>query len=187
MTYTIALDIDGVVFDAQRQFIDSANKLYDTSYTLEDVTRFDYNNFPKRVKQHFLMCWDRLDYNTIAPVEGFYEAIEELKHLGRVIAVSSPMDGSLHITSKWGKLTKLFGDKNVVLTRSKDLIDADILIDDGPVYIEQWMNIGKPIVIMEQPWNRDYRLSLQTVPTEEWTSVSTFSDIPKAVEDLLIW
>ena len=187
MTHTIAIDIDGVVFNAQQAHLDSANKLFDTSYTLEDVTRFDYNNFPRRVKEHFLKCWDMLDYNTIAPVEGFYEAMLELQQLGRVIAVTSPMAGSLHITSKWDKVGRLFGQKNVVLTQSKELIAADILVEDAPKFIEPWMATGKPIVIMEQPWNRDYRLSLSAEPIQDWVSVSNFSDIPKAVEGLLIW
>ncbi len=187
MTHTIAIDIDGVVFNAQQEHLDSANKLYDTNYTLEDVTRFDYSNFPKRIKQHFLQCWDRLDYNTLAPVEGFYEAMIELQQLGRVIAVSSPMSGSLHITSKWDKVGKLFGKKNVILTQSKELVDADILVEDAPKFIEPWMATGKPIVIMEQPWNRDYRLSLSAETTQDWASVSSFSDIPKAVESFLIW
>lgn len=190
MTHTIALDIDGVVFNPQLELIASANKLFDTNYTIEDVTRFDYNNFPRRVKQHFLKCWDTFDYNTIAPVEGFYESYAQLKHLGRVIVVTAPMPGSLHLTSKWSKLTRLFGEKNIVFTHSKELVAADILIDDGPKYIDQWLSKDKPIVILEQPWNKEHIQGLLCTMCKAdtpWTSVPTFADIPKAVEELLIW
>ncbi len=184
---TIAVDIDGVVFNPQEDLLASANAAFNTDYKLEDVVDFDYRNFPLRVRNHFMYCWDSMDYYTLTPVEGFYDGLSILQSLGRVIAVSAPMRGHLHVTSKWGRLSDIFGDKNVVLTKGKDNVNADILIDDAPKYIDQWLDTERPIVIQARPWNEEYLdKMIQCIARETPYKVATdFSNAATLVEELL--
>lgn len=151
----IALDMDGVMCEEpQNEHIVRLNAEFDTKYTLEDITDFEYSMLTHQQRQFLfgLDCWHREDlYDKVPMSAEKLEIIKKLRELGRVIALSSPLEG--HIKSKYRWLRKSFDRKDIFLASDKTLVKADVLVDDCLDNIFTWP--GEYAIIYDQPWNRN--------------------------------
>lgn len=174
----ILCDMDGVLVDVQsRTHLPLLNEKFGTGYTLEDLERFDYFEYmPEEHAQFMIDCWHREDlYDGVSPEPGAMEGVEQLRELGRVVVVSSPMDG--HGTSKLRWLTDHgFSRDNRVLAKDKALIDIEgaLLIDDGPEFLREHRG---PKIVFDRPWNRHLEISHwpYTARAHSWSDVVTLA------------
>lgn len=181
----IALDVDGVLIDSTDRMIKTVNLAYNSNLTREDITDFSYANLSPRVSQRFMKLWHSTDYYSTPLEPGFEEMQDELHKTFRVIAVSTPMDSPLHLSTKWGRLKNLFGINNIYLCKDKSLINADLLVEDNPSNITQWLSTGRPCIIKDQPWNRHYQETLSISDLTRVRIVHALKEIPDAAKDLL--
>lgn len=145
----ILLDCDGVLVNHQEQNLAQLNHAFGTSYTMDYVTSFDYSNFPNDHAAYLRALWYKTSYDEDILTESQLETIEGLRSLGRVVVCSSPLVG--HADSKLQFLQHYFDPKDIIFARDKNLLDAEILIDDAP---HQLAGFDGHAIIYDQPWNR---------------------------------
>lgn len=178
----IAVDIDGVYFDHTQEMLDALNERFNTDYKYSDVTSFEYDNFERKQRDFLFSLWPKMDYHKAHVEEGAEDVISVISNHYDIIAVSSPMPG-LHVRTKYERLRRDFGYKNVFLCSRKYLLDADVLIDDAPHNITEWVNTGRPVIIYSRPWNHSAQEELYRDPMV--FIVQHWSQIPGRIEEAL--
>jgi len=127
----IVIDVDGVIVDVMPNFIEKINAHFGTTYLDSDITSFHLDQVLPPDQFDFMMnLWstDTL-YDNLTVEEDVLSALDKMKGFARLVACSSPMPG--HIRSKYEFIEKLgFSRDDIVLTKGKDILKADIRIDD---------------------------------------------------------
>lgn len=190
----VALDVDGVLAAFIPRLFNIYNEKHGTSYSDEDVTCFEfYDCFPKHVAKELYELFNVPGFFAdLDVIDGAKDMVEGLLTLGceielcttpsshphpvtkqKVINADSVKDKVIWINKHFPKL-----GNNITLTRRKQMIQANYLIDDGYHNVEAWgeshADSGGIGLLIDQPWNRDSvltdlshsaRLSLSEVPT----------------------
>lgn len=137
MKKVIAIDLDGVTADLDKRVLELYNEDNNTNLTNEDCNSWEGN-------------WDLFKdyyvkegiYSELELFEGAYEVIGELMKNHHVIFVTASPSIKA-VTEKMEWVEKHFGDlgitfQNVISTRNKYLIKADVLIDDSPEFLPKF-------------------------------------------------
>lgn len=169
----VLIDCDGVLVDMQDGNIRRLNNLCGTNYTAEDVKDFGYSNFPKPHREILKSFWYDCTYDDKHLSTEQQLIIDGLREYVRVVACSSPLPG--HTDSKLRFLLRYFQRTDIALLSHKTLLNADLLIDDGPHNIEDAKRVGMPFIIFDQPYNRHL----------EGPRAKSFSDLGPLVLDIL--
>lgn len=154
-TRVIAFDVDGVLADCHTPWLERYNRDYDDNLTLDKITKWDIHSFCKPECNHRI--YDYLTpnlYDETKPIPGAIEAVRFARTRGRVIFVTSAA------YTPGRKFTWLDDhgfsprEHDYVECRDKNLIKADIMIDDYEVNL---IGVENPI-LFDQPWNRHSKL-----------------------------
>ena len=157
----IGVDVDGVL----RNLIDSLNVYWEKKN--EEALRFEtvdgwnierYYQGGKDVRKFlFDSTWTEAIYKEALPYSDNCDDLDKI-----------PEEHRVHIiTANWGKLfeyTKEWLDNHsigydlLISSNSKTECEFDILIDDKPTTIEDCWRVGKCGILMDRPWNKQYRL-----------------------------
>jgi 5'(3')-deoxyribonucleotidase len=140
----VAIDCDGVLADWMGYVIPAANILFNTNISLSDLTGWDLYDIISEPKAKTTL-YDYLNQTKMIldmnPYEEALRGMLALKEFAEIYIVTSPMvnypNWILH-RNKW--LKTHFGiDKNhVIHTAAKQLIQADVFIDDKPENVINW-------------------------------------------------
>lgn len=128
----ILIDLDGTTVDMLTPLIELYNKKYDKNLTIHDVTGW---TLPKGMKE--LFHEENKFFRTLPFIDGAYEAILELQKDNELFFATDPGKNPYIACNKmlWWQdvgLTHI----PMILTERKDILDADVLIDDAPHNIE---------------------------------------------------
>lgn len=154
----IALDQDGPIADLHTAWYRRYNKDYDDNLTLEKVTHWDLHKFVK--PECGTKIYDYLSqpdlYEEVQPVEGAKEGIEFLRAQGNsIVFVTAGVQGNLDQKLAWLHRHDFIEPgrhmKGVIFAFDKDLIRAQMLIDDGPHNIQAFGGMG---IVWDAPYNR---------------------------------
>jgi 5'(3')-deoxyribonucleotidase len=149
----ILLDMDGVIVDMNPVLLDKVNKEFDCNHDESDLTSFRYDeSLPKEHADFIYELWhdDNL-YQGVEWSNNAEEAVEELRGLGRVVVVSSPMVGHGSSKLRW-LYNHGFDRKNVVLASDKNLVHGHVLIEDRARNAE---NFPQSAILVDKPYNQD--------------------------------
>ncbi len=150
----ILLDMDGVLVDHTAEILKEVNELFGKSYVPGDITNFEYTNFDPEERDFIYRWWERSDCYDLSRLDDTaIFTIKCLREWGRVMVCSTPFQG--HIASKYNFLRRYFDHKDIILCYNKDLIKADVLVDDKPSNIEAFRATGGLGIIFDQPWNHE--------------------------------
>lgn len=153
---TILIDVDGVIFNTQETLLNWLNIRYNTNYTIDDITSYDWfdNTFddPWSIMEHDTF-WYTVKANKLA-----IDYILKWKHEGHTIKF---VTASYYHHALYTKIHKLldsfngeFDDKDVIICHNKDMIKGDLLIDDNFDNAKKFsMTANQPAVLYSQPWN----------------------------------
>ena len=155
---TILVDMDDTIIKLLDAWVAWLNHSFGTDVKPDDITSWDVSKaFPTLTKEQVyspLMC-DEFWYR-VSPVDGAADALQRLINDGhKVLVVTS----SSHHTLRTKMDTVLFGYfpfltwKDVIVTKHKQLIKGDILVDDGVHNLENGDYLK---VLMDAPHNRNY-------------------------------
>jgi len=185
---TIISDVDGVLANLVTPWLAKYNKDYDDDVKPENLKDWDIHPFLK--PECGLKFYDYIEdpklYDKVKPyTDDAQQTIAKLREDGhRVIFVTTSTLGASGAKFTW--LTKWgFIDGNgmgdYVEATDKNLIKADVLIDDRYDNTQKWYNKGQFPILFKQPWNEN-----KTVPyyhTSNWDnvykiiqSISTYSE-----------
>lgn len=156
---TILLDVDGVLADFAGALLAWAGPVY----SREQLTEWDLTKA--------LGLEDRQqEFDAVASEPGFCESlplidgaqvfVEELRSFAEIIVVTSPYSAAKLWTFerlRWLEKHFAITKHDVIFAKRKYLVRGDLMIDDGPHNIDEFLRRDLKGILIDQPWNRDHR------------------------------
>ncbi|MCV3201413.1 5' nucleotidase, NT5C type [Bacillus velezensis] len=166
MKKVIAIDMDQVLADLLSEWVAYINAYDDPSLKEEDILCWDiskYSNTQNNVYRH-------LDYElfrNLDVIEGSQRVVEELTKKYEVYVVTTATNHPESLKAKLEWLTENFPfipHSNVVLCGNKNIIKADIMIDDGIHNLETFAGMK---ILFDAPHNRNDNRFIRVMNWEE--------------------
>lgn len=154
----ILIDLDGVVADLHEKWLRVYNEEWDDSLTKADITSYDMHEVVKPAcDTRIYEIITRLGfYDDLEPIPGAVEAVRLLAERHEVLVCSAPAGAdSARAKLEWCERVLGMSRKSVVLTHRKELINADVLIDDDPSNLLAFHPSGR--VAVGYPYNQFIR------------------------------
>lgn len=151
----IILDCDDVLSRTNEEVIRIVNAGFDTSFTEEDITDWEYRKIRSvlpGIDMHRYFMRPGF-FRDLELVEGAKEGVSKLLQVGHDVLVATAVpeygygDRIAWIQENFPQLAG-----SLVLTGRKDVLMGDIMLDDGIHNIRS--SICRYPVIFEKPWNR---------------------------------
>lgn len=173
----ILFDCDGVLNNFQEHLLNILNKKYNTNYTVNDITYYDW------LPDTFDDCWvpieERSFWDTITIDPKAVETIESLVREGHTIYLASASHFTPILGYKVTKIlshfdTNLVGERNVIIGKDKSMIRGDLLVDDFTKNLDKF--VSGETICFAQPWNEGYN---KTIRTNDWDEIKAIIDTMK--------
>jgi len=151
----IGVDVDDVCGDLINPWIMKYNRDYNDNLEKKDVTDWAVHTFvkPECGREIYKYIEDRSLYDEVKPIPFSLEAVKNLKHMGRVVFITSSTIGAAGRKFLWlqehGFIETI---DDYVEAKDKTLIAYDFLIDDNYHNVKY----GDNNILFNQPWNLKY-------------------------------
>jgi len=156
----VLMDVDGVLCD----FTSGWRPLVAPELAEEDISSFVFEDYlnDEQLGKLLSLCESAAFWAELKPYEGardFVESVSENTDGGEIVYCTAPWvpcDGWAEARRIWLKEHMPKGD--LVVTKRKDLIRGDYLIDDKPENVLSWAARNKTGIgyLYERPWNRGF-------------------------------
>jgi 5'(3')-deoxyribonucleotidase len=190
MTLHIAVDLDDVVLDFVGNLVNIVNTEYGTDLDVTDVVEWDLSKaLDPILGESWWGWWKRRDWLWAqAPaIPGAIGGLERLRQAGHYLEIvtSKPRWAEAQTwrwLGKWRppvhRVTIVDADAH---PNKADFTDADLLIDDKPSNIEDFVNAGRTGLLFTRPHNAEYG-RLDCDPSW-WTRVANWHRVIAAIEE----
>ena len=160
----VLIDLDSIIVDLMPTWLGLYNAEYDDDLAISDIHSWDTHLFTKvecDTKVYEYLRRPGL-FRNLPPIPGAIEGVRALVEQGHEIyVVTAAPDGSATEKIEWVKEHLPFlGHKRVVICYHKQVVDGDVLIDDGPHNLTNWRAAhpnGRTVSI-KYPYNRDTKV-----------------------------
>ncbi|MHB8407774.1 MAG: 5' nucleotidase, NT5C type [Acidiferrobacterales bacterium] len=176
----LLIDMDQVICKWLERILEYYNYDKKTNVQLEDVKSWNVVDTLGPNSEDFIRSCMRYPelYRDLDPVEGAIEGIKKLQEQGHdvIIATAVPKSAGIayHGKLEWIRRNMpFFSLNNFVAIQRKDLLQGDILLDDGAHNIRPFRAAGRRAIVFDRPWNRD----------EPGERVKTWEEFVKLVEE----
>lgn len=160
----IGLDADDVLLSCNQYAIDLYNKNYEENFSIHDLKNWEGNGEIEKRKKYFR---DIEFLKTQPPLEGAQELIRKLCAKHEVFIITAiPSDVTKYRADRLRELFPEVSETNYIFATRKDLVDVDILLDDGPHNILS--SRAKYPILYRQPWNQGLTGMLSVNSYEEF-------------------
>jgi 5'(3')-deoxyribonucleotidase len=157
----IAIDCDGVLYDFIGAFLYMSGHYLgvDTPHRV-DWTTWNHQTEFLTPEQESWMWTEAVQlglYRYGHVIKGGIVGVRELKAAGHSLElVTHRPVSAVQDTLDWLSYVRLPFDEVRILSNgeSKTTIDADVLIDDKPDNVLEWVKSGRHAIKFEQPWNK---------------------------------
>ena len=177
----ILVDMDDTIEEMLVTWIEHVNRKYGRNTTYEDIKEWDVSKaYPGLTrKQVYDVILENDFWKDVKPMEGASEALQRFMERGhKILLVTATPYESLP-----GKMDHLifrhfpyFSWEDVIVTRQKQMIRGDVLIDDGPHNLEGG-DYAK--ILLDAPYNRQYDAEANGM-----LRVYSWDEIERAIEQL---
>ncbi len=171
----IAVDLDDVLIQFNKGFLDYHNKKYNTSFDMVSDRPFRYDEFlgisVEEVVVRVVDFYKSSEFMKLKPMDFSQESVNKLVKNNKLIILTSRPPDMRGLTEVWTK--KYFGNvfEEIILTGQFDLSankkeitksavceekDVSLFIDDAVHYIEEVSRIGVKCLLFDRPWNKSY-------------------------------
>ena len=163
---TIAFDVDGVVADTFRVFVDTAQRDFGYGFSYEDITEYDFRNVIDIAEEDSLAIVQRILEDPIgcgiAPISGAVSVLTRLSREAPLLFVTARPDGKAIRDWILHHLPEVSEDRVRVEATGAGEQKKSVLLDCGVThFVEDCLETGfllEPLpitpIIFEQPWNR---------------------------------
>lgn len=153
----LAIDIDGVLGDHVLHLINHLKQkgVLDCNFSKIDVDTWDSMIGGYGFKEIFEMhLFDRDFIMGIPVIEGAVEAISELRRYHKIVIVTARPEFARDATVEWLGLNGFSYDDLLIGVGSERVdLDVDVLVDDNPNTIVEFVARDRVGIIFSQPWN----------------------------------
>jgi len=176
----IAIDVDGVLAEQVIPVLNLIEEKYGVTMQKSDIKSWDepIPNTNSNIKIEIEESHENDQYVLSMPViDGARSVVNELKREGHEIyIVTSRVSQSNYATERWLnknniKYNKFYNTNGI----KKSLIKTDLLIDDYPGNISDFVSRRRYAILFLQPWNNGHRCleSDRVFSAHEWTQIPT--------------
>ena len=189
---TILIDVDGILCGTHQNWIDWYNDKYDDHLMIEDlVWKLDEVVKPECGENIYDYIRQTNIYEDIPPLPGAIEAVQSFIDIGhRPVILTNPAGGYATIPDKGMWLDKYLpvemSRADIIYTKLKSLIKADVFIDDSPDnllrYREAWP--AAHILTIAWPFNKSID-SIVNLRAKDWRDTTeAWREIVEYIEDI---
>lgn len=178
ITIRIGVDLDETINDMTAQIIPLYNAKYNDSIRYEDITEYDMKPFLKPECKHI---WEEfVDDRFYAGLTVAPNAVDVLSGLNKeheIFFVTAGHPYTLAARDRWlEKNFSFYKSSNLIVCRTKQLLDLDVLIDDYEYNLIGGRYYG---ILVDKPWNQEIAPRLYHMKR-----IFHLSEVPKIVYDL---
>ena len=158
----IALDLDDVVLDFGGRVIEAVNTEYNTALSISDVTDWNFGLLlDPIIGEDWWGWWEQRSWlwATAKAIPGAIGGIRTLRSQGHFIEIVTAKPewaeaGTWQWLGKWKPAVHrvTIGPARPAMLKS-EWSDADILVDDKPGNVEEWMESGREAILYDRPHN----------------------------------
>lgn len=150
----IAIDIDGVLCDHVAGLIPRILERYGVVLTKSSVTTWDHNFGPSNVVDELKDAYTDEEFVLgLPPIWGAREGIARLSRDHEIVVVTARSQETRVATDKW--ISRHIGNYQPQYVFGSKLTSlGDVLVDDFPGNVSEFVTAGRRAIIFDQPWNR---------------------------------
>lgn len=168
-SFIVLLDMDSTVYDLLTPTLEYVNRRHNKNLTPQDITEWRWD---KKYDVRPYDFWNKQGtYKNIKPFPGAVEAIKTVHNMGiRQVFLSAA--NFKYGTEKFNAVDRDFpfiSSKDTILTGgNKDIINGDILVDDGPHNIEAFAMTGRRTILANLHFAPYCQSSKTTAIMHDW-------------------
>jgi 5'-nucleotidase len=158
MSKTVCIDMDSVIVDLMSEWYRRYNLDYDDDLCLQRVLDWDATTYVKKECGYKIYNYlnEKGFFKDLLPLPNSVEVLERISKRYELIIVTSPPSITAYEEKEYwlNKFLPFISRESIIFTHRKELIDGDLLFDDSPIHLENYMKKGKKVVAMDYPYNR---------------------------------
>jgi 5'(3')-deoxyribonucleotidase len=155
----IAFDMDGVIVDFVKPWLEWYNKEYNDSLTEADLRMYEFGSQTKAGKKIYDFLRVPNNYDKVLEIPHMLALMQTYQNLGHriIVATKASHNGNMvENKTKWFERNAPFLNKHdIVFVQNKELIRADVLIDDDPRNLEKFPGDK---ILFRHSYNNAYKL-----------------------------
>lgn len=157
----MAVDLDGVIWDMLPHWIELYNEVFDDELAVEKIETYDVDRYTKCDKASLMYLLEREDFwDKITISDEVISAIEELQDntkIDLVVVTATSHRTSLRKLQRLLQLMPFLSENQIIVTARKDLIKADVLIDDWEDNLKYMAKTKQGIpILVTHDYNRSF-------------------------------
>ena len=176
MTIIVLVDVDDVITQSVKRWLELYNNDFDDNLNIEDINIWDIASFAKKCdkKTFFDYIANPNFYDKVEPIDGSWYGVTRLREMGyRVVFATSPTIGhegrKFQYLCDYGYLDNTHvGKMDYIEATDKSLIQCDYMVDDSPNNI---LNTDGMPIIFDRPWNRHLKTEDGFIRANDWDDV----------------
>ena len=159
----IKIDIDGVLRNILNTMCDIYNKEFCTNIKEDDVEVYYVDNFFTLIKERLGISGIKFFFEDNGfrifrcskPYDGVRDAMNKLHEMGHKIVIVSFQRSYENMvdTLEWLNSNNIYYD-DICFTKNKDIVKADIMVDDNPEFLYQ-ITDNCQAVLIDMPYNKN--------------------------------
>lgn len=178
---TILVDMDDTIEQLLKAWLDQLNERYGTSVECEDILDWDMTKaFPTLTKEQVYGITLEYDFwKRVTPIDGAVEGLKRFIDAGHTIYIVTVADYRTIESKMDNVLFKYFpfiSWNNVIIISKKQLLHADVLIDDG---VHNLIDGDFKRILVDAPYNRQFNEK-----EHDMIRVHNWAEIESAVNDI---
>lgn len=189
---SLGVDLDGVLANQVIGVLPRVESTYGVVLTYDEIVDWrlpiEGNGLSSDIAREIVAAQADREYVLSMPVhEGAREMLDELRGKFRIVVLTARGGDALGWSAEWLDQNDLPFDE---LTGSKEAMKSDhgvdALVDDFLGNVEDFLQrAAGPVVLVEQPWNRNSRGELsEYVAANRLATVTSLRDVPAALAQL---
>lgn len=158
-SYTVAIDLDGVMWDLITPWLEQYNRFTNENVTIDQIKSYHISEYVNHEEILYYILESASFWENIKPYEGARDAIQMLKEQSEIDLVIATNTCYKIASAKINHMLELFPEiqpDEVILTKRKDLLNVDFLIDDYENNLRQTLVRHRIPVLIDQPYNRHF-------------------------------
>jgi len=155
---TVLIDMDDTIENFCEIWIKFLNKTHGTNVVIDDVKEWDMSKaFPDLSKEElYAPIYETEFWRSVTPLPDSVKYVKQIIDDGHkvvIVTASHPNTISMKLENVLFKYFPFFNISDVIFTSQKQLIQGDVLIDDGPHNLENGRYFK---ILYDAPHNRYY-------------------------------
>ena len=185
----IAIDIDDVLGYFIPTLVQFHNRIYNTTYTTEDITKYHlwevWGGTREDAIDEVYRFYETPEFINLPLIEGATEGVQKLAEKHEVVAMTARPEDLRSKTEHWiaRHFPNLFSEIHIANRFSKsgpsttkaELCEKhgiDVLIDDNLDYALQCVTPQRKILLFDNPWNQNPELPNNMHRVHSWDDIS---------------